>query len=78
MIEFSFHNPLCPGEYGIDAGIAIEKKNPIHKGQNIVESVIDYCPGGVRFSVRPPDAVINKNLWGVFHVEFDAKLIPLD
>src|SRR5262249_54139502 len=42
-IEFQFDNPLCPGEYGLIAGIGSFVRNPRNNGQRIVEEVIDYC-----------------------------------
>jgi len=78
MIEFTFKNPLCPGEYGITAGIATLYDNPQNHGQTLVDQVIDYCPGASRFSVRFPDQPIERDLWGIVHVEYDAFAYSLD
>lgn len=78
LIEFNFDNVLCPGEYGVEAGIGILHKSPSNNGQWLVESVIDYCPGGARFSVRYPDEDININLWGRVNVQYSTRIISLD
>jgi len=78
MVEFSFHNLLCPGSYGIDAGIGVLSGSLSNNGQYVVESVIDHCSGGARFSVRFPDKEINKNLWGAVHVDYTTKMMSLD
>jgi lipopolysaccharide transport system ATP-binding protein len=74
VMEFFFHNPLCPGEYGVIAGISILAGHPQNKGQTIIESVLDYCVGGARFKVLFPDREVNKDLWGVVHVDYRVSM----
>lgn len=69
IIEMSFSSPLCPGEYGIIAGICLMTSNPKHRKQLLVESVIDYCVGGTRFSIRYPNDEEGRDLWGLVAVE---------
>lgn len=78
MLEVSFRNPLCPGEYGVVAGIASLFDNPRNYGQTLIDRVIDYCPGGARFSVRFPDRVVEKDFWGIVHVEHEFTSTSLD
>jgi lipopolysaccharide transport system ATP-binding protein len=77
VMEFLFHNPLCPGEYGVIAGISILADHPQNKGQTIIESVLDYCVGGARFKVMFPDREVNKDLWGVVHVDYRVSMHAL-
>ncbi len=78
IMEFSFKNPLCPGEYGVMAGIATLFNNPKNHGQTLVDSVIDYCPGAARFSVRFPDSSVLRDFWGVVHVDYKVSALSLD
>jgi lipopolysaccharide transport system ATP-binding protein len=78
VIEFEFDNPLCPGEYGLIAGIGSFVRNPRNNGQRIVEELIDYCVGGARFTVRYPDKDSDHDLWGVVHVPFSVSECVLD
>lgn len=78
VIEFEFVNPLCPGEYGLVAGIGILAAHPQNKSQSIVETVVDHCAGGARFSVRFPEKDTRHDLWGVVHVDHAASMISLD
>jgi lipopolysaccharide transport system ATP-binding protein len=78
MIEFTFKNPLCPGEYGVTAGIATLYDNPKNHGQTLVDHVVDYCPGASRFAVRFPDHPVNRDLWGIVHVDYEAFAYSLD
>jgi len=78
VIEFEFDNPLCPGEYGLIAGIGSFVRNPRNNGQRIVEELIDYCVGGARFTVRYPDQDSDHDLWGIVHVPFSASEYVLD
>lgn len=78
MMEFTFKNILCPGEYGITAGIATLFDNPKNHGQTLVDTVVDYCPGAVRFNVRFPDASIQRDLWGIVHVDYSVSTQSLD
>lgn len=81
-MEFAFHLPLCPGEYGINVGIGSFFLNPACKGQLMLESVVDGCFGGVRFKILHPQQGSGKNLWGVVHSPFavsnnpDIALLP--
>jgi lipopolysaccharide transport system ATP-binding protein len=72
VIEFEFDNPLCPGEYGLIAGIGSFVRNPRNYGQRIIEELIDYCVGGARFTVRYPDKDSDHDLWGIVHVPFSV------
>jgi lipopolysaccharide transport system ATP-binding protein len=78
VIEFEFDNPLCPGEYGLIAGLGSFVRNPRNNGQRIVEEVVDYCVGGARFTVRYPDQDSDHDLWGIVHVPFSASEYVLD
>jgi lipopolysaccharide transport system ATP-binding protein len=78
VMEFSFINPLCPGEYGVTAGIATLFDNPQNHGQTLVDSVLDYCPGGSRFAVRFPDSAIARDLWGIVHVDYQVSARAVD
>lgn len=78
MMEFSFINPLCPGEYGVTAGIATLFDHPKNHGQTLVDSVLDYCPGGSRFAVRFPDRSIARDLWGIVHVDYQVSARAVD
>lgn len=68
VIEFEFENPLCPGEYGLVAGIGTFMRNPRNYGQFLTDVIVDYVAGGARFSVRFPDKPSNHDLWGVVHL----------
>jgi lipopolysaccharide transport system ATP-binding protein len=78
MMEFTFKNLLCPGEYGITAGIATLFDNPKNHGQTLVDSVVDYCPGAVRFNVRFPDDAVERDLWGIVHVDYQVSTRSMD
>ncbi|KWI26563.1 hypothetical protein WT71_18845 [Burkholderia stagnalis] len=78
MLEFSFENPLCPGEYGLIAGVGVTSEHPENRGQSLVTSVIDYCVGGARFAVRFPDEAVKRDLWGVVHVDYNVSIHSLD
>lgn len=69
VIEFKFVSPLCPGEYGLMAGIASFILSPVNKGQLMLDKVVDYCVGGARYSVLYPDGEQEYNLWGVAHAQ---------
>lgn len=69
-IEFAFHLPLCPGEYGLNAGVGSFYGNPASNGQLIIQSVVDACFGGSRFCIQHPQEGEGKNLWGVVHSPF--------
>lgn len=78
MMEFLFTNPLCPGEFGITAGVATLYDNPKNHGQTLVDSVVDYCPGAARFSVRFPDNSVARDLWGIVHVNYQVTSQSVD
>lgn len=65
QIDFDFSCPLCPGEYGLIAGIGTFTENPVNPGQLMVGQVVDYCAGGNRFAISYPEE--RQNLWGVVH-----------
>lgn len=70
VVEFCFNNTLCPGEFGLIAGVAKLLHHPKNAGQMIVDQVIDYCIGGARFSVRYPEHGEDMDLWGLMHVDY--------
>lgn len=76
MVEFEFSCPLCPGEYGLIAGVGRFEENPINKGQLLLSSVIDYCVGGARFAIRYPED--SQNIWGVVHAPYLVSAYSLD
>jgi lipopolysaccharide transport system ATP-binding protein len=78
MMEVTFRNQLCPGEFGVVAGIATLFENPRNHGQTLIDSVIDYCPGGSRFSVRFPDKATERDLWGLVHLDYQVYACSLD
>jgi lipopolysaccharide transport system ATP-binding protein len=78
MLEFTFKNVLCPGEYGVTAGIATLFDNPKNHGQTLIDSVVDYCPDAGRFSVRFPDGPVKRDLWGMVHVDYSVSATVLD
>ncbi len=71
-IEFRFNNVLCPGEYGIIAGIGPLDKHPQSDSLSVPKQVVDYCVGGARFSVRFPNSGDIKDLWGVVHTPYEV------
>jgi lipopolysaccharide transport system ATP-binding protein len=78
MLEFTFDNPLCPGEYGLVSGISIQAPPGVSPGRNIIVQVIDHCAGGARFSVRFPDPSDKRDLWGMVHVPCAVRMLSLD
>lgn len=68
VIEFNFTAPLCPGEYGIIAGIAACTSSPKNRGQRLLRTVVDGCFGGARFRISYPLTEHGVNLWGLVHV----------
>jgi len=76
VIEFEFDQQLCPGEYGLIAGIGSFFKNPKANGQLLIDEITDYCVGGARFTVRFPDNDSDLDLWGLVHIPYSvSKLI---
>jgi lipopolysaccharide transport system ATP-binding protein len=78
MMEFTFKNPLCPGEFGVVAGVATLFNNPKSHGQTLVDNVVDYCPGAARFAVRFPDNPIQRDLWGIVHIDYKVSMQSID
>jgi len=76
VVEFKFNCPLCPGEYGLIAGVGSFSENPANPGQLLLGSVIDYCVGGARFSIRYPED--GQNIWGVVHAPCAVSAYSLD
>ena len=68
IVEMTYHCPLCPGEYGLIAGIATMMENPTRRNQLLTESVVDYCVGGARFAIRYPTDQGGRDLWGLVAV----------
>lgn len=71
-MEFEFLNPLCPGAFGLIAGVTVMKQSLTNHGQFLVDTVIDYCVGGARFAVRYPDSPSSHDLWGVVHTPYSV------
>jgi lipopolysaccharide transport system ATP-binding protein len=78
MYEFVIDNTLCPGEFGLVAGVAKLGQHPQNIGQTMIERVIDYCSGGARFSVPYPLETPDHDLWGVVHVDYSVTGQSLD
>jgi len=78
MYEFVFDNTLCPGEFGLTAGIATLIDHPQNVGQSLIERVIDYCSGGARFKIPYPVERPSHDLWGVVHVDYTVTSYSLD
>jgi lipopolysaccharide transport system ATP-binding protein len=78
MMEVKFKNQLCPGEFGVAAGVVTLIDNPKHHGQTLIDNVIDYCPGGTRFNVRFPDISIQRDLWGFVHIDYKVSVESMD
>ena len=78
VIEFEFAKQLCPGEYGLIAGIGLLSQSPSNNGQSLIDELCDYCVGGARFSVRFPDKGTNLDLWGLVHVPYSVSECVLD
>jgi lipopolysaccharide transport system ATP-binding protein len=78
VVEFSFVHLLCPGEYGLVAGVTVLDKHPVQNARTVLEKIIDYCAGGARFSVLPPEEEVNKDLWGVVHFDYHVTSRSLD
>lgn len=74
VLEISFKNPFCPGQFGVVAGLATMYQSPTQNAQYMIDTVIDYCPGGACFSVVAPDEPINKDLWGLVQTDFKASI----
>jgi len=68
--EFEFENPLCPGEFGLIAGICVMKPSLINAGQYVFDDVVDYCVGGARFKVSYPNEDPSLDLWGMVHLPY--------
>lgn len=69
-VEFEFDNPLCPGEFGLVAGVGVMSPSLANGGQYICQDVIDYCVGGARFAVSYPHSSSKHDLWGLVHVPY--------
>lgn len=78
VIEFEFANQLCPGEYGLIAGIALLLQSPRNNGQSLIDEICDYCVGGARFSVRFPDKDSSHDLWGLVYIPYSVSECVLD
>lgn len=78
VITFEFTSPLCPGEYGLMAGIAVCTPSPVHKGQLMLGKVVDYCVGGARYTVPYPDGEQIYNLWGVAYAPCKISVTTLN
>ena len=77
-IEFRYPCSLCPGEYGVQAGISSMYGHPGRHGQMLVDRVMDYCVGGARFNIRYPETQTRDDLWGVVAFNYSLELLALD
>jgi lipopolysaccharide transport system ATP-binding protein len=68
VMDFQFPNTLCPGEYGLIAGIGTFTRNPKNNGQFLTDEIVDYCVGGARFTVQFPETHCDEDLWGLVHI----------
>jgi lipopolysaccharide transport system ATP-binding protein len=68
--EFEFKNQLCPGEYGLIAGIGTFINNINHSGQKLCDVIVDYCVSGARFSTYFQKSNVDEvfDLWGVVYL----------
>jgi lipopolysaccharide transport system ATP-binding protein len=78
VIEFQFENKLCPGEYGLIAGIGVLSRHPTYQGLTLIDSLVDHCAGGARFSISHPAASIQDDLWGVVRLNYQVRQFALD
>jgi lipopolysaccharide transport system ATP-binding protein len=78
VVDFSFASPLCPGEYGLMAGIGSFTENPLQKGQLLLDQVVDHCAGGARFAIHVDADSAEKNLWGVLYTPCVISTFNLD
>jgi lipopolysaccharide transport system ATP-binding protein len=74
-LDVKLRMPLCPGEYGIIAGVARCSDSLRNKGQRTVQSVIDGCFGGARFRIAYPASEHGINLWGLVHVPATVSVV---
>lgn len=78
FLDFEFENRLVPGEYGLMAGIGVFYKSPQSNGQLLIESIVDSCVGGARFSVSFPEGQNEQDLWGLVHLPYSVTAHILD
>lgn len=78
MLEFRFRNVLCPGEFGLIAGIAHLSRHPAEPWRTLIDSVVDSCVGGARFRVDADGDYQNVDLWGLVDVDFEVSEIVVD
>lgn len=77
MMEFSFINTLCPGDYGLIGGIGVLSRHTMQKSRTVIDHLLDYCAGGTRFSVTDVSDAIDVDLWGVVAIEYQVKAFIL-
>lgn len=73
-VRFKFQNNLCPGEYGLIAGIAEMTLNPLTASQHLPVNVIDHAVGAARFAVTPTAEAMGKDLWGFVHLNYTVSI----
>ena len=74
-INFTFQPRLCPGEYGVLAGIGIMQNHPTLNDKTVPINIIDSCVGGSRFLVSSPVANTGLlDLWGLVQVDFSVDI----
>jgi lipopolysaccharide transport system ATP-binding protein len=78
VVQFEIDAPLCPGEFGINAGIGILELHPTLNDVSVPSIVIDYCAGGSRFVISHPLKPTGEyDLWGLVHCNYNVSLIHL-
>ena len=78
VVQFEIDAPLCPGEFGIIAGIGVLEPHPTLNDLSVPSIVIDYCAGGSRFAVSPPLKPTGEyDLWGMVYCNYNASIIHL-
>lgn len=78
MVEFTFENQLCPGEYGLVSGIGILSEHPTQHGRTVITALLDYCAGGARFTVASPSSQVDEDLWGLFRLNYQVSQVALE
>lgn len=74
-LQFRFKNPLCPGEFGLIAGVGPLIPHPQRSGFCVPTEIVDYVVGGSRFTVSLPVVGQGKDMWGIVHTSYSAALV---
>lgn len=79
LFEFALDNKLCPGEYGLVAGVGTVSHHPHVHGLSVPSRVVDHCAGGARFTVLGPASTRDDlDLWGLVRTEYDVAATPFE